>query len=558
MSGEPSTEQPHEAPARAPRRGSENTIFWRMYALDKERRGCFAAIDTIRRAVNPNEWTYSYSHTRRLIRRLRENGHILFAGQTANSRNVYLLPERVFPHGKDPRPKYKAADLPICTSRPVEHLFPTDAAKTLIEEGTVPKAVGFLVENYPVSRKLAADFSEEVIREAVAIINETYKGQFDRIRSKPGLLRSICEKVVDRRRPAAAERRSEARREASQARFDEQSPEHRAQLAALLARGRLGAGDSSPTAPDAEESPPTAPKAAPPALPGSLAAFLDEWLRFVSPQLRPETRGQYGEKLKQVKRLLGDIEPRELRRQHFVQYIEQRRADGVKEQTINQELARLRQALREAEKRGLCKGAVRDAIPRLRTLDKRKARPLSVEDYQALRHALRGHPKRQAYLDLGVYTGARRSELEGLTRADVDFKKNRIHIRGTKTKGADRYVPLRPELAELARKHPGGKLVGPWLNAPGDLAEACEAAGIERRTVLDLRHTFASWLKQRGVDSLTVAKLMGHRDGKMVEQVYAHLDDATLRRAMEQLPARAGPEARPPPAAPESDSHPTN
>lgn len=555
MSGDSSTEQPPGPPP--PRRllkSSEIVIYERMQWLDRKQ-GCHAAIDTIRKPGEKRrgrDRSYSTSHTRRLVRGLRESGWIVFAGQTADGRNIYLFPEKVFPSEGEGK-KYKASDLPICASRPVDHLFPTDAAQALIEEGSLPKPVGFLVEGFRVCRKVAADYSEEVLHEAIRIILATYTDPKTQIRYPAGLLRSICEKVVDRRSPKAAERRSEAKREASQRRFEEQSPEHRAQLAALLARGQRSSQEG-PVKRPAEEP---AVEAVSESKPGTLGAFLDDWLRWYSPQISKETQGQYQEKLARIKDHLGDIPPRELRRGHFVDYVQARRDDGVKEQTINAELSRLKQALREAEKRGVCKASVREAIPRLKTIEMRQARPLTEEDYQKLRAALRKHPKRQAYLDLGVYTGARRSELEGLEKADVDLKRGRIHIRGTKTKGSDRYVPLRPELAELVRKHPGGKLVGLWRNAPGDLAEACEAAGIERRTVLDLRHTFASWLKQRGVDSLTVAKLMGHRDGKMVEQVYAHLDDATLRRAMEQLPARAGPEARPPPSPGPSDPHPS-
>ena len=52
----------------------------------------------------------------------------------------------------------------------------------------------------------------------------------------------------------------------------------------------------------------------------------------------------------------------------------------------------------------------------------------------------------------------------------------------------------------------------------------------------DLRRTYASWLKQRGVDSMIVAKLLGHTTSRMVELVYGHLNDAALQAAMAQLP----------------------
>jgi site-specific recombinase XerD len=50
----------------------------------------------------------------------------------------------------------------------------------------------------------------------------------------------------------------------------------------------------------------------------------------------------------------------------------------------------------------------------------------------------------------------------------------------------------------------------------------------------DARHGFATRELVQGHDHLTVAELMGHRDGSMLAKVYAHLDrdDAHLKRAM--------------------------
>ncbi|UCH64584.1 MAG: site-specific integrase [Ignavibacterium sp.] len=49
-----------------------------------------------------------------------------------------------------------------------------------------------------------------------------------------------------------------------------------------------------------------------------------------------------------------------------------------------------------------------------------------------------------------------------------------------------------------------------------------------------LRHTFASWLVQRGVSIYEVSKLLGHADIKTT-QIYAHLRSDDLRNAVEML-----------------------
>ena len=49
-----------------------------------------------------------------------------------------------------------------------------------------------------------------------------------------------------------------------------------------------------------------------------------------------------------------------------------------------------------------------------------------------------------------------------------------------------------------------------------------------------LRHTFASWLVQNGVDLYTVQKLMGHSSISMTER-YAHLAQDNLKSAVRKL-----------------------
>ena len=49
-----------------------------------------------------------------------------------------------------------------------------------------------------------------------------------------------------------------------------------------------------------------------------------------------------------------------------------------------------------------------------------------------------------------------------------------------------------------------------------------------------LRHTFASWLVESGVDLYTVKELMGHGTLAMTER-YSHLDPDTLQRAVKTM-----------------------
>lgn len=49
-----------------------------------------------------------------------------------------------------------------------------------------------------------------------------------------------------------------------------------------------------------------------------------------------------------------------------------------------------------------------------------------------------------------------------------------------------------------------------------------------------LRHTFATWLVQKGVSIYIVSKLLGHADVKTT-QIYAHLQTNDLREVVDQI-----------------------
>jgi len=121
----------------------------------------------------------------------------------------------------------------------------------------------------------------------------------------------------------------------------------------------------------------------------------------------------------------------------------------------------------------------------------------------------------------------------------VNLDGRQIILPGTKTAKSHRKIPLAVPLAEILSEEPrrDGPVVEPWPNVRRDLGAACRRAGIIRVSPNDLRRTFASWLKQAGVDSMTVAKLLGHTSSRMVELVYGRLNDLTFQNAVALLPS---------------------
>ena len=144
---------------------------------------------------------------------------------------------------------------------------------------------------------------------------------------------------------------------------------------------------------------------------------------------------------------------------------------------------------------------------------------------------------------LAITTGARRSELLGLTWGDVDLERAVAHVRSTKN-GQPRTLPLVPVvLAELRRfaiermeacVFPSRARLSAPRHFESSWSSALKAAGIRNFRFHDLRHTCASYLAQNGASLLEIADVMGHRQLAMVKR-YAHLTTDTKARLVNRV-----------------------
>lgn len=153
--------------------GPEEMILRRMMRIDRGE-GCHATVERIGLSVDDRHVSFSVSQTRRHLRRLREMGHIHFAGQTASGRNVYLFSER----------EYRPEQVPVCPSRPLDHLRTLPSAASWSTEKAVailnltdregPAARVTLIDGFPVNKQLITSYSETTIKRAVAALKKAY------------------------------------------------------------------------------------------------------------------------------------------------------------------------------------------------------------------------------------------------------------------------------------------------------------------------------------------------------------------------------------------------
>ncbi len=217
-------------------------------------------------------------------------------------------------------------------------------------------------------------------------------------------------------------------------------------------------------------------------------------------------------------------------------YVDKRLVEGAMRTTIKKELRVLKAALNLAKRNGLYAGDPASVIPELDDDYRPRSRALSPEEFMALRRELT--PGRAAHVTFIVATGARWSESLRATGFDLGAGPN-IHLRGTKTLGADRRVPRVFDILihwahENAYHQGAGPAFAPWASVRRDLAVACKHAGIPSVTPNDLRRTFGTWLRQMGVEPNHIAVAMGHADGRMVERTYGRLTTEALGKLLER------------------------
>lgn len=145
-------------------------------------------------------------------------------------------------------------------------------------------------------------------------------------------------------------------------------------------------------------------------------------------------------------------------------------------------------------------------------------------------------------------SGARPQEVRILAAKHFDRPGKRLVLERKNSKGKRERRVIRLNdtalaiVERLALKHPTGPLFRnkrgePWKNYAlnNRFARLSKQLGY-RVFPYALRHGFCTRALKRGVDPLTVATLMGHRDAAMVMQVYSHLaqDDAYLEDKLRQ------------------------
>jgi len=171
-------------------------------------------------------------------------------------------------------------------------------------------------------------------------------------------------------------------------------------------------------------------------------------------------------------------------------------------------------------------------------------------DPDQFRRVLAASPeKMRAIFALLTATGMRRSELIECRWKYVDG--NRILLPTSKNdepKEVHLNAFAQKVLASIPQGEPEARLFPDVTPEAVSVAfhRVCAALGITDIRLHDLRHTFATWLRQRGTELDVIASQLGHRDLRMTKR-YARIASAQVRQAVTGLDSMLG-------AAPEAEN----
>ncbi len=183
--------------------------------------------------------------------------------------------------------------------------------------------------------------------------------------------------------------------------------------------------------------------------------------------------------------------------------------------------------------------------------DNKRHRYLSPEEAHLLLSELRKRsPSLYQMALISIHCGLRAGEIFNLKWFDIDFQNNRLILRDTKG-GRDRFPLMTNEVKNILNSKTIGNsddLVFPdrkgnkrkaisksFLHTVNDLGFNKGISDNKSKVVFHtLRHTFASWLVQKGVSIYEVSKMLGHSTISMSER-YAHLAPSNYENSVKVI-----------------------
>lgn len=271
----------------------------------------------------------------------------------------------------------------------------------------------------------------------------------------------------------------------------------------------------------------------------TVSQLADLWLADREREVKPITLERYRRIAETWTEFAGDLHTNELKPYHVQQWLDRRK---LNQSSRHLQITIVRAITRWATEQGYLD---RDPLVTLKRPAILRRSPVTAEQ---LERALEvANPTNRELLTVLVLTGIRPGELASLAVERIDLDAGQAVVEG---KSGIRTIQLSSAACEAIRPLVERAKEGPlW---PGINSEKVtdrilwvgRQAGLTKFSAHRIRGLYATEAIRRGVDSLLVSKLLGHKDPSIVARHYAAPDQAMMREAAEKASIRpATPEA---------------
>lgn len=295
----------------------------------------------------------------------------------------------------------------------------------------------------------------------------------------------------------------------------------------------------------------------------ALLAYYQNYLNNIN-ERRANThkvvQDRYNSKIPRIMDNFSGLRLDSIPRSIFIDYIQQRRREGVKDITIKDEIDMVQAAYNYGETIGICD--YRDipnfkSIKKLLRKSKKPIRWLMPEEYWQIMSLPKQNTfynrQRKRIVNVALFTGMRKEEyLSILPEEHLNFNQSIIGVTDTKN-GKDRMLPMcrlvKKQLQEQLQDiytcgietnhlfcHPNGNRIYDFDGFGRD----CKKAGVNGVNIHTLRKTYGTWELIKGKKLEKVSAHLGHSSLKVTQDDYVFLDvllqnEDFIKQLQEQL-----------------------
>ena len=267
----------------------------------------------------------------------------------------------------------------------------------------------------------------------------------------------------------------------------------------------------------------------------TLFSMLDKWLKE---EILPTVRTGRKRERNKISRVYAKSIQATIRN-HIKKHFANKPLDDIKvfeleeqSRTINYSRSRenadsvLNMALKWAHKKQFMKNNITEHFKKHKH-EREQGKPFSRIDQERILEYARLHSKYYFEFVFYFYTGARPAEIRTVRHCDFDFANNTVFIDGTKTRTSSRKIPLLKPLHEFRERITNSTdFIFPSKidTYRAELHDIMVALGIDTNdyTLKSTRHSFATRLKEKGIEMKTISLWLGHTNIQMTDN-YAHV-----------------------------------